>query len=242
MFQREGSPTPRPAPEERGAHGPGHQALTLSPAPKSQNEEVTTAAQETARPSTPRLPAPGRRRWALRKARPRHPRSSRRPPRPPKASGRSATAQSPEPRGRHPPPPPRTPTLSIRIDPSPAAAGTSSGRRYGGRVSPLRVPSLTSFPVWAGGGGATTEWEELSAREGSPRPPPRTSGSRPHLLPPQVGRGREETWRPFWGPGEAAVRAGARLGARRGKDVSVLASSSSGKWALERGLGLIPAC
>lgn len=49
-------------------------------------------------------------------------------------------------------------------------------------------------------GGAATEWEELSAREDPP--PPSASGPRPHLLPPQVGRGRGEAWGPNWGQGE----------------------------------------
>lgn len=141
-----------------------------------------TVAQETARPSTP--PRPRTEAMGPEKQGPvtLAPPAGRRGPSKPPAAQPRRRARSPA--GATP----RTPTPSTRIDPSPAAAGTSSGRRSGGRVSPLGFPSLTSFPVWAGGGGATTEWEELSAREGSP--PPSTSGPRSPLLPPQVGRGR----------------------------------------------------
>lgn len=147
----------RPLPWTPSPHAP--------PAPKSQKEEGMTVAQETARPSIARPASPngGAGPW---KARPRHPRSSRRPPRPHKASGRSATAQSPEPRWRHP----RTPTFSTRIAPSPAAAGTSSGRRSGGRVSPPGFPSLTSFPVCAGGVGRRRSGRSCLLGRTRPRP------------------------------------------------------------------------
>lgn len=50
-------------------------------------------------------------------------------------------------------PAPWPPTLSTHSSPSPAAAATSNGRRFWGRVSPPGFPFLTSFPVWAGGVG-----------------------------------------------------------------------------------------
>ena len=115
--------------------------------------------------------------WAL-KTKARHPH-----PLPPASAGpltppgRSLPAQSPDPRWRRPP----GPRPSHSHSPSPAAAATSKGRRLRGRVSRPERPSLTSFPVWAGGVGRRRDGRNLAAREAPPQHG--ASGQQPRPLP-----------------------------------------------------------
>lgn len=181
--------------------GPGRRRLWTpsphgSPAQTSQREDEVTVAQETARPSTPGTEAMGLKSKA--------PSLSPLPPAAPAPRSLWPLSHGPEP-GAAPAPalwtrpsqPASAPHQLPRAPPTAAAAGPS-------------LPAGVSLSDLISGlgrrGSAVAEWEELPAREGPP--PPSASGPRPRLLPPQVGRGHGETWRPDSGRGGAAVSAG----------------------------------
>lgn len=170
----------------------------------------------------PRLP--GRRRWALKS---KAPLPSLLPPA--AAAPQSLRPLSP---GAQPGAPLATPPEPDPLDPHrplTSCRGHLQRPPLWGPSLPARVSLSDLISGLGRRGGAAAEWAGLSTREGPP--PPSASGPRPHLLPPQVGRGRGEAWRPYWGQGE-----GVGLGVRcpSGEGRIVLASSSSRAWALER--------
>lgn len=166
MFRRALPTTTRgPSPRTRATTAWDTKPLRCRHSLKNQKVEKTKSDCRLADGPKPSSPTDSGGRWVL-KNKARHPH-----PLPPAFAGpltppgRSAAAQSPDPRWRRPP----GPRPSHFQSPSPAAAATSEGRRLRGRVSRPELSSLTSFPVWAGGVGRRRDGRNLAAREAPPQ-------------------------------------------------------------------------
>lgn len=196
----------------------------------------------TVAPETPEPRSPAWGRWALK--------NKAQPPSP--LPPTSAAPSRPWPLGlsREPrsplAPAPWTPTLSTHSSPSPAAAATSNGRRFWGRVSPPGFPFLTSFPVRAGGVGQWRRGRGWLLEKARPCPALPVRG-RAHFRPTEGGA-LEKPERGLGGPGGRGLRAGGVKDEVRicgGTLLPGLASSASGtsrNWALGRDFGLALVC
>lgn len=110
--------------------------------------------------------SPGQRRWALKSKAPPH---SPLPPATKDTWNLWPLSHGPEPRAPLAPAP-STSTHSTHIFPSPAAAGTSTGRRFSAASPHQGFPPLTSFPVWAGGVGQWQSGRSCLSKRSRPGP------------------------------------------------------------------------